>query len=251
MKIRVLTWNMAYWSHRNLNEEVWMYILDGIDPDFVLFQEGKRPSFLENDKNFLWHNAGETKGRKDWGTGIYSKRYELVQEPLESIPCWNTDRFNELCVVAKSQVTEDKELTLISLYGRIDSITNIGYSIPNLHRILSDLTGLFNGHFGKRNIIIGGDLNASEQLDPMQGNNSHKLFFQRLKDFKLRDCFELKGHKDFVQTLRHHRSKLNWQNDYLFVSKKLAKGFIDCEVLDNEEIRKFSDHNPVLVTLEI
>jgi len=39
-----------------------------------------------------------------------------------------------------------------------------GYSMTNLHRMLSDLTCIFNGHLGvKRKIVLGGDFNAENR----------------------------------------------------------------------------------------
>lgn len=247
MKTTIVTWNMAHWTHRKYSEAAWNYLLNDIDADFILCQEAVRPEVLEGDDNFIWH---KTRAGKEWGTGIYSKKYTLSQEPDESIPCWSREKFNEFCVVANSKV-ENTELTLISLYGRLDPIQKTGYSIPNLHRILSDLTGIFNGHFGKRNIVLGGDFNASEQYDCVQKNSSHRLFFERLEDFKLEDSFKLNGNEDYVQTLRHNRSKVGWQNDYIFISRSISKKFEDCMVIDNEEIGKCSDHNPVIVTLDL
>ena len=251
MEIRVVTWNMAYWSHKAMHEEAWSYLLDKINADFVLVQESKITGFLENDSNFLWHKAGETPGRKDWGNGIYSKKYQLTQETENSIDCWNRDRFNELCIVANTKVNKDTKLTLISLYGRMDKVGTEVYCMTNLHRILSDLTGIFNGHYGKREIILGGDLNASIQCDEQWGGEAHKIFFDRLSDFRLKNCFELKGYKGYVQTHRHHKSTLTWQNDYFFISKSLGKKFKECEILDNNDIRRYSDHNPVIIKLNI
>jgi hypothetical protein len=60
-----------------------------------------------------------------------------------------------------------------------------GYSITTLHRMLSDLTHLFHGKLrkgGTPKVILGGDLNASIQMDAKQGDDSHRIFFQRLED---------------------------------------------------------------------
>jgi len=242
---------MAYWSHRQLHNNAWDYFLNTIDADFYLVQESVKPIQLENENNFIWHNAGDTAGRRDWGNGIYSKKYKLNQEPVESIQSWNKQTFDEMCVVANSRINTDVALTIINIYGRMDKVGSEKYSIANLHRVLSDLTGIFNGHYGKRNIILGGDFNASTQFDIKQNNNSHKIYFDRLEDFGLKNSFDLNGNTEYVQTHRHNISKLNWQNDYLFFSKQTAKGFVDCEVIDNEEVRRLSDHNPVIVTLDI
>ena len=250
MEIKIVTWNMAYWSHKNQLEESWNYLLS-FDADVYIFQEAKRPEALKNENNLIWHPAGESGGRRDWGTGIYSKKYKLTEEAEDSIPEWNRKGCRELCVIANTQVN-NKKLTLISMYGRMDKIGYVGYSIANLHRILSDLTGIFNGHInGRRNIILAGDLNASIQFDQRYGGQSHRIFFERLKDFKLENCFELNGNKYFVQTLRFPTSKINWQNDYFFISKSISKSFNNCEVIDNDEVKKYSDHNSVMITLDL
>ena len=101
---------------------------------------------------------------------------------------------------------------------------------------------------GQRKIILGGDLNASIQCD-INRKNAHQIFFQRLEDFKLINCFE-PFYSDFIQTHRHFRSKKPWQNDYFFISKSMGSRLKSCSVIDNEYIRKFSDHNPVIIELE-
>ncbi|MBU1198882.1 MAG: hypothetical protein KKF46_06125 [Nanoarchaeota archaeon] len=243
MKIKIATWNMAYWSHKKLLEEAWNYFLNEIDADFYFFQEARPSKKIQDDKtHIVWNEIG---GNRPWGSGIYSKRFELSEE------CIKTE-FKGVFTIANTKI-EDKRVSLISLYGLMESNgATKGYAITNLHRLLSDLTGIFNGHVnGKRNIILGGDLNASVQLDPIQKNNSHRIFFNRLEDFNLNDCFKLTNKEFPIQTLRHPKSKVKWQNDYFFISKSLSKKLINCEILDNDNIRKFSDHNPVIITLNI
>ena len=38
---------------------------------------------------------------------------------------------------------------------------------------------------------------------------------------------------------------------YFFISDKLENYLVNCEVVDNEKIQIFSDHNPVIIELEI
>jgi len=212
MKIKIATWNMAYWLHKNFFEESWDYFLNGIDADIYFFQEARpSPKITEDKKHLVWSEIG---GSRPWGSGIYSKKYRLTEEKIK------TD-YNGVFSIANTKVNNTK-LTLISLYGLITDT----YAITNLHRILSDLTPILNGHIdGRRNIILGGDLNASIQCDKISGNNSHKIFFERLEDFKL--------------------------NDYFFISNSLSKKLSGCEMIDNDKVRQYSDHNPVVITLEI
>ncbi len=60
-----------------------------------------------------------------------------------------------------------------------------------------------------------------------------------------------KFYDDFVQTHRHSKSDLPWQDDYFFISKQLESGLKSCKVIDNDKVRKFSDHNPVVLALSI
>jgi len=243
MKIKIVTWNMAYWSHKNLLSEVWDYFLNEIDAEFYFFQEARQPKKIQDDiEHLVWNEIG---GNRPWGSGIYSKKGNLNEELIK------TD-FKGAFSIANTFI-EDKKSTLISLYGLIESSgPTKGYAITNLHKMLSDLTCIFNGHIdGKRSIVLGGDLNASIQLDPTQKNNSHKIFFDRLEDFNLDDCFKLSNKEFPVQTLRHPKSKIKWQNDYFFISKKISKKLLNCEIIDDDRIRKYSDHNPVIITLEI
>jgi exodeoxyribonuclease-3 len=240
MKIKIATWNMA---HRKCFDESWSYYINEINADIFFFQEARQPKIKEG--NLIWHNTG----KEYWGTGIYSKKYELSEE---TIPLCKPE-LRGTCVIANSKINEETKLTLISLYGLWEKTwgkLNF-YSITNLHRMLSDLTGILNSHInGRRKIILGGDFNADIQWDQEHGGNDNKIFFDRLKDFKLVNCFE-PFYTEFVQTYRRPHSKRLWQDDYFFISKSISKRLINCEVIDNDKIRKYSDHNPVVITLDL
>jgi hypothetical protein len=36
MNLKLATWNMAFWSHKNYLEEAWKYLLEEIDADIFL-----------------------------------------------------------------------------------------------------------------------------------------------------------------------------------------------------------------------
>lgn len=232
---------MAYWSHRGKLDDAWKCYLSTADADFYLFQEGRPRAVATQDRHVVWSAIG---GSRDWGSGIYSPIHEIVEEDIGS-------SFKGALTIANANV-RGTALTLVSLYGLMESEgPTKGYAIPNLHRMVSDLTGLLNGHVGgRRNIILGGDLNASTQLDPRQGNRSHELLFARIADFGLEDAHTLSGHDAHVQTLRHRNSTVPWHNDYVFISMGLAGCLKGYQVIDTEEVRKFSDHNIVVIDIE-
>lgn len=230
---------MAYWQHRKMLGAAWECYLNTVQADFYLFQEG-RPYPKAQEGHLVWNEIG---GTRDWGSGIYSPIYEIKEEDIGS-------PFKGALTVANANVAE-MPLTLVSMYGLMENAGPAkGYSITNLHRMLSDLTGLLNGHIGgKRNVIVGGDLNASTQFDAVQKNHSHELLFARITDFELQDAYTLAGNKNHVQTLRRTDGATPWQDDYLFVSKRLAGGFKNLEVVDTENVRQYSDHNMLVVEL--
>ena len=153
-------------------------------------------------------------------------------------------------VLGEGKLSDNLMLTVISLYGLLETIGDTAYSITTLHRMLSDLTGILNGHIGgKKKIVLGGDFNASIQFDNMSGGRSHQIFFQRMDDFKLLNCFT-PFYSDFVQTHCHFRSDKPWQNDYFFISKSIEKHLKSCSVIENDNVRRFSGHNPVEINLD-
>jgi len=48
MKIRIATWNMAYWQYKNYFEEAWDYYLREIDADIIFFQEARTSKRIQN-----------------------------------------------------------------------------------------------------------------------------------------------------------------------------------------------------------
>ena len=118
-----------------------------------------------------------------------------------------------------------------------------------IYTVCSPITEILESKNTKHRVVIGGDFNASLQIDEIQPFQTHAAFFNRLKEFGLVNCFD-NYYSDFVQTHRHNISRKPWQNDYFFISKKLESRLTNCHVIENEDIRKFSDHNPVIIELD-
>jgi exonuclease III len=240
MHIKLATWNMAHWSHKNHANESWKYFTNNVGSDILLFQESVPNCNVLNKKNLVWSEIG---GPRKWGSGIYSQKYTINPFPF-------TNNFPGAVIAAEIELHDNLNIIVISLYGLMEKISNIGYAIPNLHRIFSDLTEILEFKETKHRVVIGGDLNASLQIDEIQSGNSHRVFFDRLREFGLVNCFD-NYFTDFVQTHRHNRSTKPWQNDYFFISKKLETKLVGCNVIDNEFICKYSDHNPVVIELDV
>ena len=211
MDLRLATWNMAYWSHKQHLTEAWSYFVEKIDCDIMLFQESYPNYDILDTNNLVWNEIGDS---RPCGSGIYCSKYKIKEYSFKN-------NFFGSVTAAEIEIKSDFKLIVISLYGLMGKISNVVYAIPNLHRMFSDLTGILESRGTKDRIIIGGDFNASLQIDEQQVGNSHQAFFSRLKEFGLENCFD-NYYEDFVQTYRHNRGKKPWQNDYFFISKALT-----------------------------
>lgn len=240
--MRIATWNIPHSFRASSHSDAWRYLLNELSADYYLAQEVIPPDWVFDEYHVEWQDIGDS---RTWGSAVVSGEHDLrrvnIDSPLEGG-----------FVVAESDYTADLSVTLISLYGLFESIGGRDHATPNLHRMLSDLTGILGGRDPEQlhnNIVLGGDLNVSLQYDHMYGSNNSRLVFDRLENFGLKNTFK-QFYEDYQRTLRHPASNRPLQNDYLFVSDPLADRVVSCEVLENDEIREFSDHNPVVIELE-
>ncbi len=159
--IKIATWNMAYWTHKDLLDTAWEYVLEEVQPDILLFQEGRPPKQLPiREEGLLWSEIG---GSRDWGSGIYCPDFKVRPEFIEK----SFRGHGALMLGSVSLPDRDKPLTCVSIYGLMEKVKGTGYAMTNLHRMLSDLTGLFHKERpgGYRDVVLVGDLNASTQWD--------------------------------------------------------------------------------------
>lgn len=231
---------MDYWKHSQTQRDVaWNFLVNTLAPDIALLQECVPNIECEKRYNLLYREIG---GPRRWGSAIITRDL-----PIQEVEFNNA--YPGAVVAADVTLSNGLLLTVISLYGLIDED---GYATTTLHRMLSDMTPLLNGRTGRSCFLIGGDYNVSTQWDDHYRHRypSHRIFFERLEDFNLINC-TAKFHNGHVQTIRHPKSKIPWQNDYIHVSKKLAERLVSCEVVDGPEIREISDHNPVVAVFDI
>ena len=240
MILKVAAWNMGHWSHRKVAQEAWQYLDAVIVPDIALVQESAPPTERQSDC-CLWREIG---GTRQWGSGVLTKHLPMTEVPLVQ------NSYPGAVAVVDVVLPDGSSLVVVSMYGLMDEH---GYAITTLHRMLSDLTHLFDGKLragGRPQVLLGGDLNASPQYDDIYGTKTHRIFFQRLEAFGLVDCQGVFSNER-PRTLRHARSKVPWVNDYIFASKRLAAKVVSHGVVEGPETLHLSDHNPVVVTFEL
>jgi exonuclease III len=240
MRLTVLTWNMDYWKRNTIQREAsWKYLTRELSPDIALLQDFFPPASCDGSYNVLYREIG---GTRKWGSAIASKALAIKEIEFRN-------GYPGSVLSAEATLPNDRILTVISLYGLIDEN---GYATTTLHRMLSDLTPLLNGKMGKREFIVGGDYNASTQIDEVYKGKypSHQILFDRLEDFGLRNCVA-KFNSGHVQTLRHHFSSVQWQNDYIHASSNIMNCLVSCRVVNDPVIHDMSDHNPVIAEFEL
>jgi endonuclease/exonuclease/phosphatase (EEP) superfamily protein YafD len=228
---------MDHWkTNKAHRREAWDYLLHDLAPDVALLQEAVPPAELDPAWSLLWRAAP---GSRIGGVGILSRR-PLTEVTLVTV-CPGC------LVVAEVALPDGHSLTAVCLYGLLEKIGHRLFSVTTLHRMWSDLTPLLIDR--RRNLLVGGDFNASLQVDEQTHNRAHAIFFERVADFGLVDCLA-RFHSFPVQTWRPRQGTIPWQLDYLFAGPRLAPALRACDVLDLPVIHPLSDHNPLVATFE-
>ena len=125
------------------------------------------------------------------------------------------------------------------------------YTCPPLERVFCELDLALAGTRG----IIGGDLNTARIAESQWPNCGHREFWKRIDRGRFVDCYRrhhcAERQTYFRSGAQPHHLKI--QDDHLFVTSLLGTGerIRACEVVDNPEVRKLSDHIPVIAELDL
>lgn len=235
--MRIATWNTNSRKPKGDESSARRHLMDTVGVDVALFQEAG--PFDPGDCLI-----GELIDGRSFGSAVevtrslHASRVEFDQtHPGASI-------------VVDVVVPEwEKPLTVISIYGVLERTLHTEFSITTLHRQLSDLTQ-FLDYRAERPVVLGGDLNVSLAWDAKQrGGDTHRLLLERIEAFGLTSVLPYRD--GGPQTYRHNTGDTPWQLDYLFVSDALVDRVSGPRVVDDEVVRSLSDHNPIVIDLEI
>jgi exonuclease III len=261
-RLKVATWNMDCWRRRSSasHREAWAYLDAEVAADIALLQEARVP-----DGRRAVHGRREIYKGQGWTSLVVTHppaRRVLTARARHSKRVSRLHRTHPGCLaVAEISLPNGRSLTAVSVYGKIDD----GYAQTTMHRLLSDLTPLFDQAGSRRDrwLVMGGDLNVSTQLPAPYGRWSDSVFdrieafglvnltaraVQRHPERRVTQCECGDAPCLHVQTATH-RTGTRYQNDYLFASEALAERLDDCIVL--EAGGRHSDHWPVVATFSI
>lgn len=257
--IRVVSWNMNRWMRSASQRGAAWEFLKSLKPDFALLQEAVPPDDLP-PSHCVYRREGISR-RRPWGSAVVSFSDTITE--IANVVSPHGARVTQLHRTHPGSVAvavTENGLALISVYGLIDD----GYAVTTVHRQLSDLTPLFDTTYGKQ-AVLAGDLNVTTQFDEPH-RSRHRNVLDRIETLGLRDALGLERPargplngcpcKDspcrHVQTQRHPKSAIPWQNDYCFVSNDLVARVSLCRPLDEGQPDpwSYSDHCPLVLELQ-
>lgn len=257
--VRILSWNMNHWQRAN-PQAAWSFLAD-CRVDYALLQETVP---LVDAADRLVFQEGGMADRGGWGSAVVSYG-RPIRPVLEALSPYGKGRQPTSVLrtlpgcLAIADIGEG--ILLISAYGAHDA----GYTVTTVHRLLSDVTPLLDSR-STRGVVFAGDLNLSTQLRP-PNRERHRNALERFATLGLVACMETgrpEGNRlpgcpciddpcRHIQTYRHRTGKVPWQDDYVFVSRKLLGRVARCEVVDagQSDPWELSDHKPILLEIDL
>jgi exonuclease III len=265
--MRIVSWNMAYWSHRKHHDDAWRWVLDDLRPDVLLVQEAVVPEWVHQKLGVHWTRAYETGGQA-WGTGIVTT-YPFIPVRIAALDDWF--RAVPRMVPGKSENAGIQQadgwfaaarITLPVVgdvfVGSVHSpsfpieksrLRELDVSAMKLKKnpdlwFLDVLFHFLRPMIGTK-LIVGGDFNSSRLLDATLGERGNNEFFDRIRDegfVSLHCLFHESDERTYFKA-----GKAPHQLDYLYADAPVAESCRGCTVrLDNME---YSDHAPLLCEL--
>lgn len=266
--MRVVTWNMAYWSHRQRHDAAWRWVLAELRPDVLLCQEAVVPEWVAAEYAVVWSRAYEG-GRHPWGTGIVTR--------LRCTPC-RVPRLDGWFTALPSSVPEKSEMAGIhradgwlatarievpdlDLEMLVASVHSPSYPIEKARLTGIDVTEMklkknpdlwfldvlfffLKAQIGAR-FVVGGDFNYSRLLDvTLGGERGNNEFFDRVATegfVSLHRLFHDADERTFFHPQRAHH-----QLDYLYADAPVAAHATGCFV---GPVTEYSDHAPLVADL--
>jgi len=248
--MRVICWNI------HQSKAAWNYAVDSLGGDVLIFQESKKPpadpKMPSIFDTILEDEPGAMKPRT-WGnsTSVLSGSIERVDVGSKYKGSLNT---------AVITTQGERKIGIANIYGLLEKYPDQPNPVVYLgiHRKLDKVERWINGELDPKPefFIVCGDFNNDRRMDEhktfkgsKQGRTSNELL-DRVVGLGMTDLLAV-AYPDFVQTIRHNRSKFPWQLDHFFVSNHAASLVTNIEVIDNPKIRQISDHNPIVVDFEL
>lgn len=260
--MRVVSWNMAYWSHRDKHEDAWRWVLEELRPDVLLCQEAAPPDWVSKERTVVWSRAYPT-GNQLWGTGIVTHlpctpaRIGAFDEWFTRVPSSMPGKDEKANIHRADGWLASARVTLPCMGDVLfSSVHNPAFPFEKERLADIDITRMKLNAESKlwfldvlffflrpmlgSLFLVGGDFNYSRLLDrtPTGGNNE---FFDRVRDegfVSIHRLFHDADERTFFHEKRGHH-----QLDYLYADNPVAAYAKACAA---HAVQRFSDHAPLI-----
>jgi endonuclease/exonuclease/phosphatase family metal-dependent hydrolase len=226
-RTRVVTWNMA----QRHSAGAWD-LIRLIAPDLALLQEAP-VGVLENAASRGWRTRLWTPA---WPSGTWGSA--VLAQSLKLEPKWE-DSSRGAVLLAEGQIHGMGVVSVASVHARVDRAR--GLVAPALRETFAELRARLLPTF-----IVGGDLNTARRAALLGPANGQKEFWENLETWGFREPLPADGEK---QSFWREGSRGALQDDHIFVDAGTSMRAKPCVVQDTPEIRRLSDHGPVVVDL--
>jgi exonuclease III len=265
--MRIVSWNMAYWSHQQRHDDAWQWALTELRPDVLLVQEAVVPDWVKQERQVQWSRAYET-GQQPWGTGIVTShpltpaRIPLMDDWFRALPPAVPGKTTKARIHVADSWFACASITLPvvgdMLVGSVHSpafsieksrLNGIDVSAMKLKKnrdlwFLDVLFYFLRPLIGSK-LLVGGDFNASRHLDTTLGERGNNEFFDRIHGegfVSLHRLFRESDERTYFKP-----GKASHQLDYLYSDPPVAEFARSCMVHSNGE---FSDHAPLVADFD-
>jgi exonuclease III len=265
--MRIVTWNMGFWSHRSSHDQAWHWLLETLQADITLCQECVPPDWIGKEWTIFWKKAPPPHSKQPWGTALVT-RLPASSTRLPELDMWFSnlpDRSpgeNEISWIHSTDgwlASAEIEIPNVGL-TLVISIHNPSYPIErerlagidisaiklkkNKNLWLLDVLFYFLRDRLGKGLLLGGDFNYSRLLDDAYGESGNHEFFDRIRDEGFLSLHRM-FHEEDEQTFFRKRT-LGHQLDYLYADSPVAKFVVSCDVVPYTEVNEFSDHTPLV-----
>jgi exonuclease III len=260
---------MGYWGHSKIHETAWRWLLDTLQPDIAFLQECVPPEWAYERGYLAFDQAYPLTRSHNWGTALYTSNLSTIPRPLTSVEEWMSllgsdapekfaaTRIDGWCMSAEVDVPGSQPTLAVSIYNPYKPIPSSlleGIGLEGIRLKLNkdvwllDVVFYFLKEHLNRPLVIGGDFNSSRLFDDPKprGNNE---FFDRLPEEGFISLHRL--FHDADEQTYFHANQREHQLDYLYADSSIANMTTSCEVIPYDQVSDFSDHAPILATLDI
>ncbi len=214
-------------------------------PDILIIPECEHPDKLKFDPDTLpptdviWYGSNQNKGLGVFSYGSYKLR--LLDSHDASIKI--------ILPITVSGGPIDFTLFAIWAYNSQDPTYNY---IGQVWKAILQYESILK----TQDIILAGDFNSNVFWDKLNRKISHSMVVEKLKNLNIFSSYH--SHSNLAQGVEEHATYFMYRHqnkpyhiDYCFASRDLINKLENVQIGTHEDWARYSDHNPLIVSLKI